>query len=346
MYILGIETSCDETAAAVIKIDNSKLKLLSNNVASQVKLHAKWGGVVPELAARRHTEVIIPIIEKTLAEAKIKPSALSAIAVTQGPGLITALQVGVETAKTLAMIWKKPLIGVNHIAGHIVSPFLAPGTWPLIKSKKTWPAVTLVVSGGHTEIYLLNKLGKQKLLGKTLDDAAGEAFDKVAKMLKLPYPGGPQVSKLAQTGNPAAYKFPRPMINRKEFDFSFAGLKTAVLYTLDKINKITPPIKKDICASFEQAVIEVLTTKTFKAAKEYKAKTILLAGGVSANKKLRDEFKLQASKMKINLMLSPLEFTGDNATMIALAGAIQYKNKSVNVNAWRTINANANWELW
>lgn len=347
MFILGIETSCDETAVAVLQFDKTQARLLSNNVSSQVKLHKKWGGVVPELAARRHVEVIMPLVQKSLDDAGLTFKKIEALAVTRGPGLITALQVGVETAKTLAMVNNKALVGVNHIAGHLVSPFL--NNWSEVKPKN-FPCVALVVSGGHTEIYLINKLGEQKLLGRTLDDAAGEAFDKVAKMLKLPYPGGPQVSRLAAIGNSKKFSFPSPMLNSKNFDFSFAGLKTAVLYTLNKIKKIDNKTKADICASFQLAAVRVLVHKTLAAADKFDAKTILLSGGVSANKSLRQELTNSVNSKLPNtkVLMSPLEFTGDNAAMIALAGAIQINKHGLNPyrNSWKKINANANWELW
>lgn len=350
MIILGLETSCDETAAAIIKVDKKTLRLLSNNVSSQIKLHKTWGGVVPELAARRHTEIIIPLIEKTLIDCRMNLNKIDALAVTLGPGLITALQVGVETAKTLAMVKNKPLVGVNHIAGHLASPFLSSDEWRMARNEKIWPAVALVVSGGHTEIYLIKKLGQQKLLGRTVDDAAGEAFDKVAKMLKLSYPGGPKVASLARTGNPERFPFPSPMINNKNFNFSFAGLKTAVLYTLNKIKKINPQIKADLCASFQKAAVKVLISKTIAASLKYQAKTILLSGGVSANKNLRQHLTSEINQRlpQTKVLLAPLKFTGDNAAMIALAGSIEliqngYKKYKDN---WKKINADANWELW
>jgi len=350
MIILGIETSCDETAIAVLKITNGKLQLLVNNISSQIALHKKWGGVVPELAARRHAQVIIPLLRSSLNQARIKSTDIDLIAVTQGPGLITALQVGVETAKTLAWAWHKPLVGVNHIAGHLVSPWLAPRCWIKTSQNKTFPALSLVVSGGHTELYLIKKLGEQKLLGRTLDDAAGEAFDKVAKMLKLPYPGGPKVAQLAEKGNPSAFKLPRPMINHQNLNFSFAGLKTAVLYTLKKLRTVNYKLKTDLCASFQQAVIDVLVYKTIKAAEKYKVKSVLLSGGVSANKLLRTTLSqiLNQQLPTVKFYAAPLEFTGDNAVMIALAGSIEIKKSGLKKyqNNWKKINANANWELW
>jgi len=352
MIILGIETSCDETSLAVLEISKSKINLKALTISSQVKLHARWGGVVPELAARRHAENIIPLLQETLTQAKIKPTQIDLITTTQGPGLITALQVGVETAKTLSATWKKPILGVNHIAGHLVSPFLSKDHWLLSNKKTTWPAIALVVSGGHTEIYLMKSINKWKLLGKTLDDAAGEAFDKVAKMLNLPYPGGPQVAKLAAQGDAKYFDLPRPLLKKLGFDFSFSGLKTAVLYTLQKYkpSAISHQLKANICASFQQTAIDVLIGKTLKAAAEFKARTIIVSGGVSANQELRQQFQ-RIVKEKIpqaNLLFPDLKFTGDNAAMIALAGAVQtnFQVPKKLINNWQHMQANANWELW
>jgi len=352
MIILGIETSCDETSLVILKANKAKIDLKALTISSQTKLHAPWGGVVPELAARQHTENIIPLLQETLAKAKIKPAQIDLITVTQGPGLITALQVGVETAKTLSAAWQKPILGVNHIAGHLVSPFLSSSRWTLANKKTTWPAIALVVSGGHTEIYLMRSLNNWKLLGKTLDDAVGEAFDKVARMLNLPYPGGPQVAKLAQQGDAKYFDLPRPLLKKPGYDFSFSGLKTAVLYTLQKYKPVArgEELVANICASFQQAAIDVLIGKTLKAAVEFKARTIIVGGGVSANQKLRQQFqKIVKEKMpKVNLLFPDLKFTGDNAAMVALAGAVQnnFKVPKKLINNWQHMQANANWELW
>jgi N6-L-threonylcarbamoyladenine synthase len=352
MRILGIETSCDETSLALLNLNRGKLKIESIIISSQTKLHARLGGVVPELAARRHNETIVPLLHDALNQAKVKPSQIDLMAVTSGPGLITALQVGVETAKTLAAAWHKPLLGINHIEGHLVSPFLSPTNWPLVSKASTWPAVALVISGGHTELYLMRSLGQRKFLGKTLDDAAGEAFDKVAKMLKLPYPGGPQVAKLALQGNKQAFTFPRPLLKNNDYNFSFSGLKTAVLYTLQKYQtaQITTKLKADICASFQQASLDVLINKTLRAAKQYKARSIIVSGGVSANQALRQELTKQVKidMPNVKLFFPELSFTGDNAAMIALAAAIKIKNFKPNklIKSWQKLQANANWELW
>jgi N6-L-threonylcarbamoyladenine synthase len=354
MRILGLETSCDETSIAVLQLTNQGLKLPGFTVASQTTLHAPWGGVVPELAARRHTEDIIPLIDHTLKLAKTKPAQVDLIAVTAGPGLITSLQVGVETAKILAYAWHKPILGVNHIAGHLVSPFLSSGQWLVAKNKNTWPAVAAVVSGGHTELYLMKSLTNWKLLGRTLDDAAGEAFDKVAKMLNLPYPGGPQVSKLAANGDQTAFALPRPMLKQAGYDFSFAGLKTAVLYALKKENykpgTSGQELAANMCASFQQAVIDVLVEKIIRATQDYGARSVILAGGVSANKSLRQALSGQIKKLKPvrRLLLPDLKFTGDNAAMIALAAVVQtnLKPAKLNLNSLSKLSARANWELW
>lgn len=347
MIILGIETSCDETSLAVLNSKRRRLKLESFLVSSQTKLHARWGGVVPELAARRHAETIIPLLQETLQRAKVKPQDLDLIAVTAGPGLITALQVGVETAKALAATWRLLVVPVNHIAGHLVSPFLTPANWKLVWQRQTWPAVALVVSGGHTELYLMRSLAKWQLLGKTLDDAAGEAFDKVAKMLGLPYPGGPRVAKLAASGNPAAYDFPRPMLKTADSNFSFAGLKTAVRYSLPM--RPSAQRKNDICASFQQAAIDVLVNKTLRAVAKHNAHTVIVGGGVSANQALRDAFAkaLPSLERKSRLLFPEFRFTGDNAAMIALAAAVQtnFRIPPVKRNQL-ALQANANWELW
>lgn len=350
MRILGIETSCDETSAAIIASQGKTITLEAHTIASQVAWHAPYGGVVPELAARKHAEAIIPLIHETLTQANVTSKHIDALAVTKGPGLVTALQVGVETAKLLAAAWRKPLIPVNHIAGHLVSPFLTP-SWRKLAGKQTiFPAIALVVSGGHTELYLMKSITSYRCIGKTLDDAAGEAFDKVAKMLKLGYPGGPQVSKLAAVGSTTAYTFPRPLLTRSDYSFSFAGLKTAVLYTLQKLPSISPKTKRDICASFEQAAIDVLTGKTIAAAAKHQAKAILVSGGVSANRALRETLAHRAAAQlpHIPVAFPELAYTGDNAAMVTLAALEQAQLHGLKryQHMWQKISADANWELW
>lgn len=323
MIILGIETSCDETAAAILEVKNKTIRLLGNVVDSQISLHEKFGGVVPEVAAREHMNNMLPILRLVFQEASLDLSAVDLVSSTQGPGLATSLMVGLETGKSLAWSADKKFVPANHLLGHVFS-WLLPGeiNEKVDISKTEFPFLTLLVSGGHTELVLVSGYNDFKLLGRTLDDAAGEAFDKVAKMLELGYPGGPEISRAALKGRRNAFLFPRPLIKSDDFNFSFAGLKTAVLYELKKIENITEKIRNDIAASFEAAVAEVLVSKTLKAAQKYNTKNIVVAGGVSANKYLREEF----GKVKdINVKFPYLKYTGDNAAMIALAGYIKFK---------------------
>lgn len=326
MQILGIETSCDETSVAILEIEKNKINVLSNVVSSQVKIHAPFGGVVPSLAAREHEKNLKPVFEKALKEAKTDITQIDLIAVTVGPGLEIALWKGINFAKSLAQEFKKPIIPANHLEGHIYSNWLnLANSKKRIANNKIFPALNLIVSGGHTQLVLMPGHGKFKLIGETMDDAAGEAFDKVAKMMNLGYPGGPIVSKLAEKGDPKKFTLPRPMLNQKNYNFSFSGLKTAVLYLLKDLGKINEKITADTCASFQQAVIDVLVQKTIKAAKEYKAKSILLSGGVSANKLLRKTLEKETKKLKVFYSQPDFQYTGDNAAMIALAGFYKYK---------------------
>ena len=356
MLILGIETSCDETAAAVVEHNPKKgdFFIHSNIISSQVKIHSKYGGIVPEVAARNHVKNIIPVVDKAMH--KFKPNDIDAIAVTNGPGLITSLLVGVETAKALAYAWGKPLIAVNHLEGHIYSAMKMREYENMKINNFNFPALALIVSGGHTQLVLMTDYGKYKIIGETRDDAAGEAFDKVGKMLGLGYPGGPVVSAFAEkfliSNSPNKIqklkfkniKLPRPMIDSKDFDFSFSGLKTAVLYSLRAIShkavsckttKRTPTayslrLTAEMCAEFQQAVIDVLITKTQRAAKQYNVKNIILSGGVSANKSLRERFKKEFGD---KLLLPGPGLSTDNAVMIAVAGVYHFLKKDfVNVN--------------
>ncbi|MBU0613439.1 tRNA (adenosine(37)-N6)-threonylcarbamoyltransferase complex transferase subunit TsaD [Patescibacteria group bacterium] len=340
MIILGIETSCDETAAAIVENKRGVFKVRSNVVSSQIKIHAKTGGVVPEVAAREHIKNILPVVEQALKEGKATQKDIDAIAVTTGPGLITSLIVGVETAKTLAHVWNKPVVSVNHIEAHLYANFAS-------NKKVSFPLLALIVSGGHTELILMKKHGHYKLIGKTRDDAAGEAFDKVAKILKLGYPGGPIISKLANKGNARAFDLPRPMLKDKTYDFSFSGLKTAVLYESQSKKHNFNSKKKiaDMSASFEQATVDVLIKKTTRATKEHKIKTVLLAGGVAANKKLRADLKkeLQTELPKVELLLPDLDYCTDNAAMIAVAGYFHARKKEFTQIS--KIQADPNWEL-
>ncbi|HEX9503462.1 MAG TPA: tRNA (adenosine(37)-N6)-threonylcarbamoyltransferase complex transferase subunit TsaD [Patescibacteria group bacterium] len=317
--ILAIESSCDETAAAVIK--NGKIK--SNIIASQAKLHAPYGGVVPEVAARSHITAIIPAINLALKKAKTKLSDLNYIAVTQGPGLMTSLMVGVDTAKALGAALNLPVIPINHLEAHIYANF--------IDNTVKFPAIILIVSGGHTLLVEIKKHGAYRILGETVDDAAGEAFDKTAKMLKLGYPGGPQISKLAKTGNPTAFNFPRPMINSGNFEFSFSGLKTAVLYKVQEFKSLNLNLKSDLAASLQQAIVDTLINKLEKSIVRYKPKAIMLGGGVAANGLLRERFKQLAIKYKLKAMVPEFQYCTDNAAMIGLAAHYRIKNKKINV---------------
>ncbi|TAK05420.1 tRNA (adenosine(37)-N6)-threonylcarbamoyltransferase complex transferase subunit TsaD [Patescibacteria group bacterium] len=320
MRILGIETSCDETSLALVRVERGRFVVEKMLTASQVLIHKKYGGVVPEVAAREHAETIFPVLAKMV---NPKRPNVDAIAVTAGPGLITSLRVGVDVGRTLAWLWKKPLVGVNHIEGHIASNWLT-------NPRVAFPAVALIVSGGHTELLRIKKLGQYELMGATRDDAAGEAFDKTAQLLGLDYPGGPAVSKLAQKGNPRAVKLPRPMIASGDFDFSFSGLKTAVRSVIEAKGKKPKPA--DVCASFEEAVCEVLVTKTIAAAKKARAKTALLGGGVAANRRLRTLLAAAIKKElpKVRYVEPDLAWTSDNAAMIVAAGyfALQGKRRS------------------
>lgn len=325
MKILGIETSCDETAVSVIEVSaKNNIRVLSNTISSQIKLHAKYGGVVPSLAAREHVKNIGHVFELALKEAEIKDfeEDIDLIAVTRGPGLGPALLVGLTFAKTIAWLHKKPLIGVSHLEGHIYSNWLSEE-----KMTGIFPALNLIVSGGHTELVLMKNHGQYKIVGETVDDAVGEAFDKVARLLGLGYPGGPAISKTAENGNPDKYPLPRPMIGSKNYDFSYSGLKTAVLYLIRdlKLNKLDEQTKANIAASFQKVAIDVLIKKTMRAAKEFKVESILLSGGVSANKLLRSELQKNTVEASLKYFQPQLEYTGDNATMIAIAGYFNYK---------------------
>ncbi|MBI4117326.1 MAG: tRNA (adenosine(37)-N6)-threonylcarbamoyltransferase complex transferase subunit TsaD [Parcubacteria group bacterium] len=330
MKILGIETSCDETSIAVLEVKNNKIGVLSNIVSSQIKIHAPYGGVVPSLAAREHEKNLKPVLEEALKKSKTDMAKIDLIAVTVGPGLEIALWNGVNFAKTLSYIWGRAIVGINHLEAHIYS------NWLSLKDKnKIFPALNLIVSGGHTQLVLMTNHGKFKILGETLDDAAGEAFDKVARMMNLGFPGGPVISKLAEKGNPEKYSLPRPMLNQKNYNFSFSGLKTAVLYLLKEIYVITSDsilkrklkIQQDVAASFQKAVVDVLVAKTIRAAKEYKVKSVLLSGGVSANNLLRKTLKDETKKLKLFYSQPNLEYTGDNAAMTAAVGYYKFKNK-------------------
>ena len=412
MIILAIETSCDETAVSVVEFENQKVKILAETVSSQVKLHAPYGGVVPALAAREHLKNFVPVLKRALKRAgkksdtKIPPTPFNKggtfidyIAVTNGPGLIPALMIGVSAAKALAYAWQKPLIPIHHIEGHIYANWIkkfikskvhkvhkveeggtpsvfkdtgcpAPNDYELWRPE--FPVLCLIVSGGHTQLVLMKKDLSYKIIGETRDDAAGEAFDKVAKLLGLEYPGGPIIEKLAKRGDKNKFKFPRPMINSKDFDFSFSGLKTAALYKWKLENKEkkleignwklgngtdgTNEMKADVAASFQQAAFDVLIAKTLAAAKKYKAKNILLGGGVSANKELQKQFREAVEKepppapsfarrgLRGGFQFPNANLSTDNATMIAVAAYYRIINNK-DIKEWKSVRADAGLKL-
>jgi N6-L-threonylcarbamoyladenine synthase len=332
MNILAIETSCDDTCMAIIKVSGKKrprFKILSNIVSSQIEVHKKYGGVYPSLAKREHQKNLPLVLEKTLNKAK-KPK-IDLIAVTVGPGLDPCLWTGINFAKDLSKEWNLPIVPVNHIEAHILINFIDKTQSSKFKAQN-FPAIALVVSGGHTQLILVKDIGRYKILGETRDDAAGECFDKVARILGLGYPGGPAIAaeaaKITNYKLQIKNKLPRPMINQKNYDFSFSGLKTAVLYK-HKSKKYV----KEMCREVQQAIIDVLIKKTIKAAKDYRVKTIILGGGVSANKELRKQFK---SKWEHNLLVPLKEFSTDNAVMTGIAG---YFGKPKD---WQKIKADAN----
>lgn len=322
MRVLAIETSCDETSVAVLKTDGQTFEVQKNLVASQIKDHQPFGGVVPEVAARRHVDVLFPLLEASGISRSGKN--IDVVAVTAGPGLVPALRVGVEAARTLALAWGKPLVGVNHLEGHIFSVFLPsskPGVAETMRQPE-FPVLCLLVSGGHTELVLIKEPLVYRRVGETRDDAAGEAFDKVAHLLGLPYPGGPSISRAALEGDPRVIDFPRPMRESPDFDFSFSGLKTAVRVHLAAHPIASDKERADVCASFQEAVVDVLAAKTVRAAEKLRPKSVILTGGVSANTRLRTElaFRLKTALPDVKTFFAPIEYTGDNAAMIAAAG--------------------------
>lgn len=321
MNILAIETSCDETSIAILTDDT-----LTHVIASQIEAHRLTGGIVPEVAAREHVQVITPLVEQAMEQSGLAPEQIDRIAVTSGPGLITSLMVGVETARTLAYVWKKPIFPLNHIEGHIAANFLE-------HKDIEFPAVALVVSGGHTELLYVPKPGVYELIGATRDDAAGECFDKCARVLGLQYPGGPEISKLAKTGDPTQIVLPSPMIDSNNFDFSFSGLKTAVLYYYRDNPTVPLP---DMCAAIENAIVDVLLKKTQKAVTKYNVKSLLVGGGVAANPLLRTRLQ----QLDVALYIPSPEYCTDNAAMIA--AACRFHDTPAELFSFR---ADPNWEL-
>ncbi len=340
MRILGIETSCDETAVAIVEGEGEKLRVVSSFVRSQIDIHEVYGGVVPEVAAREHLQMMFPMLHKAVSNSG---EGIDAIAVTVGPGLAPALRVGAETAKALSYAWGKPLVPVCHLEGHIYAAWLGHPEPPVVPLKggtaPQFPALCLIVSGGHTELVLMKNHGEYERLGETLDDAAGEAFDKVAKMLGLGYPGGPKVAELAMDGDAKAFDFPRAMLDSKNLNFSFSGLKTSVLYTLrEKESQIdNVKFRADIAASFQEAVVDALAKKTRAALLTPSSspltgggtpiRSLILAGGVAANIALRERMTKLAEEMGIQLFLPPFAYSLDNAAMIAAAGYFRAQAK-------------------
>ena len=321
MLLLAIESSCDETAVAILSGEPGQpAQILASEIASQIELHRVYGGVVPELASRNHSTHLRPLVEQALKNANVSLSNIDCFAATSGPGLASSLLIGATAAKALAVATRKPFIAVNHLEGHLLSPYVAAGNVP--------PHIALIVSGGHTLLLDVEKPGHYRRLGSTRDDAAGEAFDKVGKMLGLPYPGGPEIEKTAKGGNPEAFNFPRSMIKDPGFDFSFSGLKTAVLYTLTDQNPDygTPRTSDlpDLCASFQQAVIDVLIAKSLRAARHSNRKTVALSGGVSLNRALREAFATACEREGITLLTADSGLCTDNAAMIAFAGLLHH----------------------
>ena len=332
LIVLGIESSCDETAAAVVKDG----KMLSNVIATQISDHSAYGGVVPEIASRRHLEAISPVIERALRDAKLSLPEIEGIAVTRGPGLVGSLLVGLSTAKALACALDIPLAGVNHIEGHIMASFLS-------DKKPQFPFIALVVSGGHTNVYLVNNYHQFQQLGQTRDDAAGEALDKAAKLLGLGYPGGVIIDKLSKNGNPHAYDFPRAM--KDSPDFSFSGLKTSLSVMLKKRGRpFTEDELPDVVASYQEAIVDVLVQKTIRAANDNNIRQLVVCGGVAANSRLRLRFAKIAEEEGMELFIPPMVLCTDNAAMIAVLGEIILKNRgggSLELNAvsrWPLVN--------
>lgn len=319
MLVLGIESSCDETGVALYDLQAG---LIAHQLHTQMAMHAEYGGVVPELASRDHIRRVIPLTEACLADAGKTLADIDAIAYTQGPGLGGALLVGASVANALAFGLDIPVIGVHHLEGHLLSPLLA-------EPRPDFPFIALLVSGGHTQLMAVHGIGQYEVLGETLDDAAGEAFDKTAKLLGLPYPGGPLLSRLAEEGNPTRFTLPRPMLHSDNLDMSFSGLKTAVLTLSKQVEaehgQIDEQTRKDICRAFQEAIVDVLVSKSLKALKQTGMQKLVVAGGVGANRQLRAALDQAASRRKLQVYYPPLALCTDNGAMIAFAGAMRLK---------------------
>jgi N6-L-threonylcarbamoyladenine synthase len=333
MRVLGIETSCDETAAAVVEDGR---RALSDVVATQIDIHRRFGGVVPELASRNHVVQVMPVVDEALSRSGVAPADLDAVAVTSGPGLVGALLVGVQVAKALALAWEKPLVQVNHLEGHLVAAFLS-------ETPPAFPYLGLVVSGGHTSLYAARGFGDYAVLGQTRDDAAGEAFDKGAKLLGLPYPGGVAIDRLAKEGDAAAVKFPKAIVKGADLDFSFSGLKTALLRHVKKYGVPQGQGLADVCASYQEAIVRALVEKAFRAARRLQFERLVLSGGVAANSRLRAAAAARAAEYEgMSVFLPAPRLCTDNAAMIAVAGTHAYLR---GVRAPAALNADPAWRL-
>jgi N6-L-threonylcarbamoyladenine synthase len=331
MRVLGIESSCDETAVAVYDLD---LGLLSHRLYSQITMHQAYGGVVPELASRDHVRRLLPLVREALTDAGTDRDSIDGIAYTAGPGLIGALLVGAGFATGLALAWDKPAIGVHHLEGHLLAPLLE-------SRAPEFPFLALLVSGGHTQLVDVAGLGQYRIVGETLDDAAGEAFDKTAKLLGLPYPGGAALATLAETGRAGAFEFPRPMLDRPGLDFSFSGLKTAALVAL-RGRELDASTRADVARGFQEAVVDTLAEKCRRALRATGQRRLVVAGGVGANRRLRERLAVVARELGAELYFPRTEFCTDNGAMIALAGCLRL---SAGLYVGHPINARANWEL-
>ncbi|QOY93893.1 tRNA (adenosine(37)-N6)-threonylcarbamoyltransferase complex transferase subunit TsaD [Massilia sp. UMI-21] len=340
MIVLGVESSCDETGLALYDTERG---LLSHALHSQVAMHEEYGGVVPELASRDHIRRALPLLEEVLRRAAIPASDIDAIAYTQGPGLAGALLVGSSVACSLALALDKPVLGVHHLEGHLLSPLLA-------SERPEFPFIALLVSGGHTQLMRVDGVGRYTLLGETLDDAAGEAFDKSAKLLGLGYPGGPAISRLAEFGDPAAYTLPRPMLHSKDFNFSFSGLKTAVLTVVKNheqkvVANICEQDKANIARGFVDAIVDVLTAKCVNALRQSGLKRLVIAGGVGANRQLRASLDAAAARRGFKVYYPELEFCTDNGAMIAFAGALRLERNPALAQRDYAFNVRPRWPL-
>ena len=334
MRVIGIESSCDETAVAVY---DDRLGLLSHRLHSQVAMHQAYGGVVPELASRDHVRRLLPLVRLALADAESGPESIDGVAYTAGPGLIGALLVGAGFATSLGFAWGKPVLGIHHLEGHLLAPLLEP-------NPPSFPFLALLVSGGHTQLVDVAALGRYRILGETLDDAAGEAFDKTAKLLGLPYPGGAALAKLAEAGRSDRFSFPRPMLDRPGLDFSFSGLKTAALVAL-RGRVLDDAIRADVARGFQEAVVETLAEKCRRALEFSGHRSLVVAGGVGANSRLRQRLAEVARGAGAELYFPRVEFCTDNGAMIALAGCLRLASGGFNRKDGSPVGARANWEL-